>query len=193
MSSKILFCDIDGTLTETISGRDFKQHPQDVKVIEGADKALAYFVNKGYQPIGISNQGGVTAGHKTIAAVIEEMQFTLELLPALGLIYFCPDYEGKILWSVTRSGAAEVDTTDLASCRKPRTGMIDYVFRNYGGNPTQTYSVMTGDRYDDQECAADAGINFMWAEFWREEFKTGVFTHQVTPEQLRFLEDLGGG
>lgn len=48
---KILFCDIDGTLTETISGATFKQHSRDVKIIPGADKAIAHFVSRGYIPL----------------------------------------------------------------------------------------------------------------------------------------------
>ncbi len=89
---KILFVDIDGTLTETISGNPFKQHPQDVKVMEGADKAVAYFHGQGWRIIGISNQGG--AGHKSLEDAIAEMKLTQELLPQLLTIYFCPDFEG---------------------------------------------------------------------------------------------------
>jgi D-glycero-D-manno-heptose 1,7-bisphosphate phosphatase len=59
---KILFVDVDGTLTETLSGHTFKQHPRDVKIIEGADRAIAHFACLEWTIIGVSNQGGVSAG-----------------------------------------------------------------------------------------------------------------------------------
>jgi hypothetical protein len=33
--AKILFCDVDGTLTGTVSGTTFKSHPRDVLVLPG--------------------------------------------------------------------------------------------------------------------------------------------------------------
>ncbi len=86
MNTKILFVDIDGTLTETISGHAFKQHPQDVKVIEGVQSAIAYFISKGWMVIGVSNQGGIAKGFKTLAATVDEMIFTLSLIPDAGML-----------------------------------------------------------------------------------------------------------
>lgn len=100
--TKILFLDIDGTLTETISGADFKQHPEDVKIIEGAYWAIAHFHSSGWTCIGVSNQGGVAKGFKSLEATIQEMQFTLGLIPELELILFCPDFEGERIISVAK-------------------------------------------------------------------------------------------
>ncbi|MBD2364496.1 HAD-IIIA family hydrolase [Anabaena minutissima FACHB-250] len=188
--AKLLFVDVDGTLTETISGETFKQHPKDIKIIEGADKAIAYFADKEYTILGVSNQGGVASNFKTIAATIEEMQFTLHLLPELQLIYFCPDFEGKVLWSVSRSGAAEVDTFGLSSCRKPNPGMIEYVAKNYAEVDLKL-SWLIGDRPEDEQAAANAGINFCPADMWRDRFRKGTFAHAATPEQIKFLEGIG--
>lgn len=99
---KILFVDIDGTLTETISGHAFKQNPQDVKIIGGADQAIIHFAKLGWHIIGISNQGGIASGHKTLEATFQEFEFTLDLFPDLRDIYFCPDFEGQKLFVVSR-------------------------------------------------------------------------------------------
>lgn len=78
---KTIFFDIDGTLTTTISGEIFKQHPEDVKVLPGIKEAIAHYKALRWQFIGTSNQGGVAAGFKSIDDTVAEMQFTLELLP----------------------------------------------------------------------------------------------------------------
>ncbi|MEH2034024.1 MAG: hypothetical protein V7K67_31200 [Nostoc sp.] len=90
---KILFCDIDGTLTETISGHTFKQSPTDVKIIVGADKAIAHFADLGWLIVGVSNQGGCDTINrdtgkplKSFEDAIAEMQFTLKLFPRLKAI-----------------------------------------------------------------------------------------------------------
>lgn len=53
----ILFCDIDGTLTGTVSGATFKLNPRDVLVLPGVENALAHYATKGYLIVGISNEG----------------------------------------------------------------------------------------------------------------------------------------
>jgi D-glycero-D-manno-heptose 1,7-bisphosphate phosphatase len=203
---KILFVDIDGTLTETISGHAFKQSPTDVKVIEGADRAIAHFADLGWLIVGISNQGGCAAinpqtgkPHKTIEDTITEMQFALELLPQLSAIYFCPDFEGKDCWRVSPLDAYEIsdrETQLIGEFRKPNAGMLKLakLFVEDGGVGVEQMT-MVGDRPEDEQSAINAGVNFCPANVWRDRFKPGVFTHEVTPAQLEFLEgvNLGGG
>ena len=129
----ILICDVDGTLTETVSGQPSKAHPQDVKVLLGVEKGLKYYAAKRYSIIGISNQIEVAAGYKTIANAVQEMQYTITLLPQLRLILFCPDFEGKILYSVSQQGATEIDTADLGSCRSVSQLGDGNISRDYGG------------------------------------------------------------
>ncbi|WP_445634621.1 D,D-heptose 1,7-bisphosphate phosphatase [Nostoc sp. DSM 114161] len=196
---KILFLDIDGTATETISGHTFKQHPQDVKVMEGADKAVSHYHNQGWTVIGVSNQGGCSAidpatgkPRKSIEDAIAEMQFTLELFPKLELILFCPDFDGERLISVGRGIWSESRQLEgvTDSYRKPGIGMIQYVRNGYceiSDKIEDCYFV--GDRpQDDEQCAINARIDFCPANVWRDRFRPGMFTHQVTPKQLKFLE-----
>jgi D-glycero-D-manno-heptose 1,7-bisphosphate phosphatase len=190
---KILFCDIDGTLTETISGHAFKQSPTDVKIIDGADKAIAHFADKGWQTVGVSNQGGIASGYKTLEATFQEFEFTLDLFPSLQEIYFCPDLEGKQLFVVSR-GDVPLEVGFLeeqleGEYRKPNPGMIQYVLIGIGDEGKTIHEVwMVGDRPEDKDCAFHAGISFCFANAWRDRFRLGMFTHKVTPEQLKFLE-----
>lgn len=39
-------------------------------------------------------------------------------------------------------------------------------------NPSECW--MIGDRPEDEQCAAAANINFMWADVWRDRFKKGL-------------------
>jgi D-glycero-D-manno-heptose 1,7-bisphosphate phosphatase len=190
---KILFCDIDGTLTETISGHTFKQSPTDVKIIEGADRAIAHFATQGWVIMGVSNQAGIASGFKTLDATVEEMKFTLDLFPQLELIMFCPDFEGKVCAVVNRdtNGSYKQITNPHQNFRKPNPGMIKYGLKLIDTDyATEEYEVwMAGDRpQDDEQCAINAGINFCPADVWRDKFKPGIFTHKVTPAQLEFLE-----
>jgi D-glycero-D-manno-heptose 1,7-bisphosphate phosphatase len=49
--------------------------------------------------------------------------------------------------------------------RKPNSGMI--VFGMKYSREKLEEILMVGDRSEDQECAANANIPFMWAEDWR--------------------------
>jgi D-glycero-D-manno-heptose 1,7-bisphosphate phosphatase len=190
---KILFVDIDGTLTETISGHTFKQSPTDVKIIEDADKAIAHFAKLGWHIVGVSNQGGIASGHKSLDATFQEFTFTLELFPDLQDIYFCPDFDGKQLF-VTSKYDVPLEIGFLeeqleGTYRKPNPGMIQYVLTGIEDEgKTVDEAWMVGDRPEDGQCAINAGINFCPADVWRNKFRTGVFTHAVTPAQLQFLE-----
>jgi D-glycero-D-manno-heptose 1,7-bisphosphate phosphatase len=81
MSKKIIFFDLDGTLRTTKSGKTFINEPDDQQALEGTQKALAYYQEKGFLLIGITNQGGVAAGHKSLQSAIEEQRITLQLFP----------------------------------------------------------------------------------------------------------------
>lgn len=70
--NKLLILDKDGTLTKTISGEKFVQHPEDQKIIPGASKAVNYAKQQGYKIAIASNQGGVKAGFKTIEEALQE-------------------------------------------------------------------------------------------------------------------------
>lgn len=195
---KVLFVDVDGTLTETISGHTFKQHPQDVKVIEGADKAIAYFAQQRWKIIGVSNQGGIAKGFKSLESTIAEMEFTLNFFPGLDCIYFCPDFEGRECYCTERQEIKQ-EALEFGQLfpkyqglfRKPNPGMIKLASHTIDGKINLEECWLIGDRPEDEQCANNAGINFCPADMWRDRFRKGTFAHAATPEQIKFLEGIG--
>lgn len=190
---KGIFFDIDGTLTGTISGAKFKQHSQDVQVLPGVAEKLQAYEQQGWVMIGISNQGGCSAinettnkPYKTVEQTIEEMFYTLDLLPQLEAIYFCPDFQGRYCYKVNKQGSVMFDNTENmilaptdwgddykhilseeASFRKPGAGMIKLAAKEFEIDLSASWW-MTGDRpQDDQQCAVNAGITFVDAVAWR--------------------------
>jgi D-glycero-D-manno-heptose 1,7-bisphosphate phosphatase len=61
----LLLIDMDGTLREPLSGQQYFQHPKDQRIIEGADIAIRAYKDD-WIIAGITNQGGVGAGHKSM-------------------------------------------------------------------------------------------------------------------------------
>jgi D-glycero-D-manno-heptose 1,7-bisphosphate phosphatase len=171
--NKLLLVDCDGTIREPLSRNKFIQHPRDQKIIAGVREAIAYFHAQGYTIIGISNQGGVAMGYKSLEDTIAEQLYTLELLPRLVSIYFCPDMEGKHCWLVSREIDAKPIHTAWAArwagtFRKPQPGMIYAAILNHCGENQPEECLYVGDRNEDFEAAAAVGVRFMWADSWRD-------------------------
>lgn len=170
LMTKILFCEVDGTLTGTLSGATFKSHTRDVLVLPGVENALARYSKEGYLVVGISNEGGVGAGHKKLETAFEGKQYTCLLLPALKAIYFFPDFAGQVLCRADRDTAVEVkvESGKYSSFRKPGAGMIEYCLSFYGSDVGNCW--MVGDRPEYEQAAEARGINFIAADVWREKF-----------------------
>lgn len=171
--TKIIFFDLDGTLREAASGKTFIGEPTDQKAIEGTQKALSYYQEKGFVMIGITNQGGVAAGHKSLESAIEEQRITLQLFPELSEIFFCPNYGGESCWRVSRGNvplefnAPQPEGYIDVSCRKPGYGMILVAAQ---GLTDLSNCWMIGDRPEDQQCAAASGVKFIWASILHAKF-----------------------
>lgn len=197
----LIFFDIDGTLTETISGETFGQHPRDFKVIEGVGRAFktidsTWLDVEDDDPIyiGISNQGGVEKGHKTLEACIEEQIFKIdlpEIREYVNRIFFCPDMLGETLFEVChqgmtyRNGGTRVRNwskhirnfsfqfhsdwshSDInRKFRKPEIGML-LIAAEIFASPLDKSAWLIGDRPEDRDCAKNANINFADAIAWR--------------------------
>lgn len=188
--NKIFFFDLDGTLRETKSGKTFINEPDDQKPIAGAKEAIAHY-SKSFICIGITNQGGVAAGHKSIESAIEEQQITLELFPELSDIFFCPNW-GDNCYQVSRGDKPLLFESPIGndglkvSCRKPGHGMLLIASQAFG----LVDAWMVGDRPEDEKCATAAGINFIPAVMLAK-FTPGMSeipcTHTDPDVLLKFL------
>lgn len=162
--------DLDGTVREPLSGEKFIQHPQEQKIIEGADKAIAHYHQEEYQIVGITNQAGVSAGHKSFAECFEEQRYTLNLIPQMTQIYLCPDFEGRECWVVSQVSPVPMSAASFGyqgtEFRKPEPGMLKFAMWQYGAAPQNSFYV--GERQEDAAAADAAGIVFLWADTWRD-------------------------
>lgn len=171
--SKILFVDCDGTIREPKSGAKFIQHPQDQQIIKEADQAIANYARMKYTIIGVSNQGGVAAGHKNLADCIAEQEYTLNLFPLIETILFCPDYEGMVCYRVWRKfagfdlDACNREEFDYPSFRKPGAGML--ILGMELCSAERHDCLMVGDRPEDEAAAGAAGVQFLWAMNWIDQ------------------------
>lgn len=168
---KVLFLDLDGTVRQTKSGRKFINEPEDQELINGAFEGIFYYYQRDWKIIGVTNQGGVGRGYKSIKSCIEEQQLTLKLTKYLQCIYFCPDYAGLELWrvdEVRKNQYREFNHLQFGSFRKPGAGMINFALGQNFGNSRPEKIEMVGDRPEDEQCAKAANIEFRWADEWRE-------------------------
>jgi D-glycero-D-manno-heptose 1,7-bisphosphate phosphatase len=160
----LLLIDLDDTIRESLSGAPHFQHPQDQRMIAGADVALNTYGEE-WIIVGITNQGGVAAGYKTMQECIEEQQYTLKLFPQLREIYFCPDFEGRKCFRVTRHNAHNHSQTRwFRQYRKPHPGMLKLAMVRHNHLPENCLYV--GDRPEDEVAAKRAGVRFQWADDW---------------------------
>lgn len=175
----ILFVDLDGTIRQPITGK-WIQPWDNQEPMPGAKRTLEEFYKKGWLIIGITNQGGVAAGHKTLEECMKEQQYTLNIFPEIQMIQACPDFEGEQLISTERGVHSIVARSDFPhpnypndllypNFRKPESGMVMRAIDSCGLIDANEVW-MVGDRLEDEGCARNAGINFCHAEIWRNIF-----------------------
>lgn len=162
-----LFLDLDGTVRRSKSGKTFIEGPDDVEIIPGMKELIYHYrLKKSWLVYGITNQGGVAHGFKTERAVQKEFDAMIDLLrdhddsePApFHHIFYCPYDEKGTVPPFNRKSLS----------RKPMIGMLvaaeEHAFNFYGGIYIDwNTSLLVGDRPEDEQCAKNAGIPFMWA------------------------------
>ena len=183
----LLLLDLDGTCREPLSGQKFIQQPEDQKIIWGVCEEINYYRELGFIILGVTNQDGVAAGHKSISSCVLEQRFTLSLLFEMSKIYFCPDWAGKeccvvhnqpainndgspsnLMYSVLSAyDRSQIEQFDFGAqnSRKPGAGLLNLALWEYSAKPK--CCIYVGDREEDMIAANTAGIEFFWAEEWR--------------------------
>ena len=161
----ILFCDIDGTIR---MGYDelgyFVNTPDQVKVFPEVPALLQgykYFLN--WRIVGVSNQGGIALGHMSEEICDEAMKETNRQC--------CKRFD-SIVWCPHHPASDDPVLGVECWCRKPRIGMITGAARDLARINNEFYAanncVFVGDRPEDEECAKNAGMDFLWAKDWRK-------------------------
>lgn len=163
--------DMDGTLREPLNGQLYFKHPKDQQLIEGVDLTIEAYKND-WIIVGITNQAGVAAGYKSMQECIQEQQYTLKLVPELKEIYFCPDFEGRKCFRVTRNNVYNHSQTRwFRQYRKPQPGMLKLAMVRHNHLPENCLYV--GDRPEDEEAARRADVLFQWADHWNKQYQKG--------------------
>lgn len=157
--------DLDGTL---ISGyMDNPGREYDVwEVLPGRKAKLNRLLMQGHTICIVTNQGGVAFGHVTedeADAKLAAAERALGLFnlrsdgsPQARTIYACySDTRGKPPWN---------DPADAAR-RKPGAAMLLEAMRDHW-QAAQSGVLMVGDRPEDEQAAANAGVPFEWADIF---------------------------
>jgi len=153
----VLYCDIDGTIRH---GKDelghFVNEAKDVVIFDGVEELLWAYRALGWRIVGVSNQAGIGLGYMSEETCKAAMDKTNELTK------YAFD---EILWCPHKPDAG-------CKCRKPRAGLVHMarllLAQRTGEIYTSNKALFVGDRPEDEECANNAHINFMWAHHWRE-------------------------
>lgn len=175
---KLAIFDKDGTLTISKSGAKFVQHPEDQILLPGVAEGIALLKDDGWTVAIASNQGGVAAGHKSLGNAIDEMFFAMRLADIeLGMAAHSYENEyGEAIFLDLQDGEQQWRpiTNRQRKFRKPSDGMINYLASCMHGNRTWRCGLddvlFVGDRPEDHQAAAAAGVAFQWADEWREQY-----------------------
>lgn len=153
----VLYCDIDGTIR---LGKDelggFVNKAGDVQIFDGVTELLWKYRSLGWRIVGVSNQAGIGLGYMSEEICAEAMAETNKQTK------FAFD---EIFWCAHKPDAD-------CPCRKPRPGLITKARQTLAIRTGEIYAshkaLFVGDRPEDEQCAANAELRFMWAHEWRE-------------------------
>lgn len=165
----VLFLDIDSTVRK---GYDelghFVNRPEDVQVFPEALALIRRHKRGGGRVAGISNQGGIGLGHVSPLAVsLNMLETRAQCMGLLDELLWCPHHPDSALPSERECW-----------CRKPQIGLLHLAVLKFSQRFHNEYyphdlMIMVGDRDEDRELAANAGIGFKWASAWRIGGKLG--------------------
>lgn len=147
MSRRAIFLDRDGTVNVEV---DFLSDPDDVRLEEGAGKALRLLGEAGFALIVVTNQSGVARGYHgedDVRAVNHRIE---ELLKEEGVaiegFYHCPHHPEGTVERFAR----------VCDCRKPAPGLLLKAAGDLGVDMKASYII--GDSARDLEAGRRAGV-----------------------------------
>ncbi len=137
---KAIFLDRDGVINIE---KEYLYKIEDFEFIPGVIEAMQYLQNKGFLLFIITNQSGIARNYYTKDDFNTLTSWMLDQLKkqniTISQVEFCPHIP-----------------TDNCTCRKPKTGMIDNILKNFDIDLDNSWLV--GDKNSDIECAKNANI-----------------------------------
>lgn len=150
-----LCLDLDGTCRITVSGEAFAKHDEDYQLNKNIEQIIWSYRDKGYTILGFTNQGGVAHGFKTQQQADKELEFFQALFERNPFHY---------IYSAFCDSKGTVEPYNHRSLlRKPAYGMLalaEVDLFKQGYITDWDNSLFVGDRPEDEETAASAGIEF---------------------------------
>lgn len=164
-----IFLDMDGTVVEPPEGKDFINHPDDVRLMSNVRDTLDIY-EQDHLILGVTNQGGIAFEHFGLSTYFDIRDEIMRLVPQIDRIEFAPAYPRA------KSDIFSADTL----LRKPQYGMFaahEAHYRERGVQINYAASVMVGDagrgqaRNEDEVASENAGVDFVHANtfFQRNE------------------------
>jgi D-glycero-D-manno-heptose 1,7-bisphosphate phosphatase len=154
-----VFLDRDGVINCKAPEGEYIARWSDMKLLPGAESAIAVLNRSGRRVMVVSNQRGIALGRYTgadVEAIHTELQRHLAAHGAhIDAFYYCPHDE------------------DQCDCRKPKTGMFEQAFRDFPGS-SRANSLIIGDSISDVEAARKLGIPAIFIEGDSSTRKKGV-------------------
>ena len=144
LKSKIAFLDRDGVINKDTG---YVGHKESFKFESGIRSFLYALQNEGYSLIIVTNQSGIGRGLYTKKNFLDLTNWYTSRLKKsaihIDITLFCPHAPTKI-------------TQKDCRCRKPNSGMLEYIIKNFKINPKNC--IMVGDRDSDMHAARNVGV-----------------------------------
>ncbi|OGT46937.1 MAG: D-glycero-beta-D-manno-heptose-1,7-bisphosphate 7-phosphatase [Gammaproteobacteria bacterium RIFCSPHIGHO2_12_FULL_38_11] len=161
----LFILDRDGVIN--FESEDYIKSPDEWHAIPGSLKAIAMLTQAGHQIAVATNQSGV--GRKLFSdAMLKKIhQKMLNEVEKSGgkinKIYYCPH-----------------TPNDYCDCRKPKTGLLKEIFKDFKINPADT--ILIGDNLRDLEAGANMGCQLILVKTGHGELTAknlSAFHHDV--------------
>lgn len=137
---KAIFLDRDGVINIE---KEYLYKIEEFEFIDGVIDALRYLQDLGYLLFVITNQSGIGRGYYKKEDYLKLTHWMIDTLDEYGIcisqVEYCPH-----------------TPDDTCHCRKPKTGMIENIQKNYEIDFDNSWLI--GDKNSDIECAINAGI-----------------------------------
>ncbi len=153
-----LCLDLDGTVRFSKNG-EFINKSEDVALFDDVQERIWDYRDKGWLIFGVTNQGGVAHGFKSLGDHKAEIDAMTSLFKRGNPFHY-------IAASFFHAEGTVEPYNHRSLCRKPDIGMLalcEVKARKMGYVIDWDKSIFVGDRPEDEQCATNADIEFQWA------------------------------